>query len=175
MTRKQTESNWSQIRLLAYIAIEAKSNLSKLNHWLLSGSRESSPVLCRGRHTYKLTARQNAANSEFQLQGMGSSSPQETYNCDEDDLSNYRPRPNSHLSFLSKITERVVKIALQILFLIITCLLRLSQSILNITPLNWTTLLAVHFHIIKATCSYIQQQITCLSLNSLSFYCLWYY
>jgi hypothetical protein len=55
-------------------------------------------------------------------------------NCDKDDLSNYMPI--SHLSFLSKLTERVVKIALQILFLIITCLTRLSLPILHITPLK---------------------------------------
>ena len=55
-------------------------------------------------------------------------------NCDKDDLSNYRPI--SHLSFLSKRLERVVKIALQILFLIITCLIPRSLPILNIIPLK---------------------------------------
>jgi hypothetical protein len=43
------------------------------------------------------------------------------HNCDKDDLSNYRPI--SHLSFLSKLTERVVKN-------------RLTNFISDNTPLN---------------------------------------
>jgi exonuclease III len=81
---------------------------------------------------------------------------------DKENLSNYRPI--SHLSYLSKLTERIVKT-------------RLTEHLTNNNLLNpfqsayikghstETTLLSVHDHIIKAMSL---QQITCLTLLDLS-------
>ena len=84
------------------------------------------------------------------------------YNLDKEDLSNYRPI--SHLSFLSKLTERVVKNRL-------TQHLS-SNNLLNSSSLptykhhsTESTLLAVHDHIIKAMS---QQKVTALCLLDLS-------
>ena len=83
-------------------------------------------------------------------------------NCDKDDLSNYRPI--SHLSFLSKLTERVVKNRLTN-FISNNNLLNSSQSAYTKYHSTETTLLAVLDHIIRAIS---QQQITCLCLLDLS-------
>ena len=78
------------------------------------------------------------------------------YNLDREDLSNYRPI--SHLSFLSKLTERVVKIRLT-QHLSSNNLLNKFQSAYTEHHSTESTLLAVHDHIIKAMS---QQQVTAL-------------
>ena len=83
-------------------------------------------------------------------------------NCDKDELSNYRPI--SHLSFLSKLTESVVKNRLTD-FLSANNLLNSFQSAYTKFHSTETTLLAVHDHIIRAIS---QQQVTCLCLLDLS-------
>jgi len=67
-------------------------------------------------------------------------------NLDKDDLGNYRPR--SHLSFLSKLTEKVVKLRL-VDFLSTNNLLNSFQSAYIKRRSTETTLLSVHDHIIK--------------------------
>jgi len=67
------------------------------------------------------------------------------YNLDKEDLSNYRPI--SHVSFLSKLTERVVKNRLTS-HLSTNNLLNSYQS--AFTKHTESTLLAVHDHIIKS-------------------------
>jgi len=84
------------------------------------------------------------------------------YNLDKEDLSNYRPI--SHLSFLSKLTERVVKDRLT-LHLSNNNLLNLFQSAYTKHHSTESTLLSVHDHIIK---SMSQQQVTALCLLDLS-------
>ena len=84
------------------------------------------------------------------------------YNLDREDLSNYRPI--SHLSFLSKLTERVVKIRLT-QHLSSNNLLNKFQSAYTKHHSTESTLLAVHDHIIKAMS---QQQVTALCLLDLS-------
>ena len=84
------------------------------------------------------------------------------YNLDKEDLSNYRPI--SHLSFLSKLTERVVKNRLT-LHLANNNLLNAFQSAYTKHHSTESTLLAVHDHIIK---SMSQQQVTALCLLDLS-------
>jgi len=66
---------------------------------------------------------------------------------DKEDLSNYRPI--SHLSFLSKLTERVVKNRLtqQLLATIFSSSFQSAYTEYNSTK---STLLAVHDHIVKA-------------------------
>jgi hypothetical protein len=81
--------------------------------------------------------------------------------CEEDDLSNYRPFPQ--FSQLSKQPNLLSKIALQILVLKITCLIHLNLPILNITPL---TLYSLQFMIMLL--GIIQQQIACVCLLGLS-------
>jgi Reverse transcriptase (RNA-dependent DNA polymerase) len=83
-------------------------------------------------------------------------------NCDKDDLSNYRPI--SHLSFLSKLTERVAKNRLTN-FISDNNLLNSFQSAYTKYHSTETTFLAVHDHVIRAIG---QQQITCLCLLDLS-------
>jgi Reverse transcriptase (RNA-dependent DNA polymerase) len=83
-------------------------------------------------------------------------------NCDKDDLSNYRPI--SHLSFLSKLTERLVKNRLTNV-ISDNNLLNSSQSAYTKYHSTETTLLAVHDHVIRAIS---QQQITCLCLLDFS-------
>ena len=83
-------------------------------------------------------------------------------NLDKDDLSNYRPI--SHLSFLSKLTERVVKSRL-VDYLSTNNLLNSFQSAYIKHHSTETTLLSVHDYIIKAMS---HQQITCLTLLDLS-------
>jgi len=79
-----------------------------------------------------------------------SNSPQSAllkkYNVDKEDLSNYRPI--SHLSFLSKLTERVVKQRLT--HLSSNHLLNSFQSADTAHHSTESTLLTVHDHIIKA-------------------------
>jgi hypothetical protein len=84
------------------------------------------------------------------------------YNLDKEDLSNYRPI--SHLSFLSKLTERVVKNRLT-QHLSINNLLNSFQSAYTKHHSTESTLLAVHDHIIKAMS---QQKVTALCLLDLS-------
>ena len=84
------------------------------------------------------------------------------YNLDKEDLSNYRPI--SHLSFLSKLTERVVKQRLTH-HLSSNGLLNSFQSAYTKHHSTETTLLSVHDHIIKAMS---QQKITALCLLDLS-------
>ena len=84
------------------------------------------------------------------------------YNLDKEDLSNYRPI--SHLSFLSKLTERVVKQRLT-LHLSSNGLLNSFQSAYTKHHSTESTLLSVHDHIIKAMS---QQKITALCLLDLS-------
>ena len=84
------------------------------------------------------------------------------YNLDKEDLSNYRPI--SHLSFLSKLTERVVKQRLTH-HLSSNGLLNSFQSAYTKHHSTESTLLAVHDHIIKAMS---QQKITALCLLDLS-------
>ena len=84
------------------------------------------------------------------------------YNLDREDLSNYRPI--SHLSFLSKLTERVVKNRLT-QHLSSNNLLNKFQSAYTKHHSTESTLLAVHDHIIKAMS---QQQVTALCLLDLS-------
>ena len=83
-------------------------------------------------------------------------------NLDKDELSNYRPI--SHLSFLSKLTERVVKNRLTD-FLMEQNLLNSFQSAYTKFHSTETALLAVHDHIIRASS---QQQVSCLCLLDLS-------
>ena len=83
-------------------------------------------------------------------------------NSDKNDLSNYRPI--SHLSFLSKLTERVVKSRLTE-FLTEHNLLNSFQSAYTKFHSTETALLAVHDHIIR---SISQQQVSCLCLLDLS-------
>ena len=84
------------------------------------------------------------------------------YNLDKEDLSNYRPI--SHLSFLSKLTERVVKDRLT-QHLSRNNLLNSFQSAYTKYHSTESTLLAVHDHIIKAMS---QQKVTALCLLDLS-------
>ena len=84
------------------------------------------------------------------------------HNLDKEDLSNYRPI--SHLSFLSKLTERVVKQRLTH-HLSSNHLLNSFQSAYTPHHSTESTLLSVHDHIIKAMA---QQQITALCLLDLS-------
>jgi len=83
-------------------------------------------------------------------------------NLDREDLSNYRPI--SHLSFLSKLTERIVKLRL-LDYLTTNNLINSFQSAYIKHHSTETTLLSVHDHIIKAIS---HQQITCLTLLDLS-------
>ena len=83
-------------------------------------------------------------------------------NLDKEDLSNYRPI--SHLSFLSKLTEKVVKLRLTD-YLSNNNLLNSFQSAYIKHHSTETTLLSVHDHIIKAMS---HQQVTCLTLLDLS-------
>ncbi len=84
------------------------------------------------------------------------------YNLNKEDMSNYRPI--SHLSFLSKLIERVVKQRLTH-HLSANDLLNSFQSAYTKHHSTESTLLAVHDHIIKAMS---QQQITALCLLDLS-------
>ena len=83
-------------------------------------------------------------------------------NLDKENLSNYRPI--SHLSFLSKLTERTVKLRLTD-YLSNNNLLNPFQSAYIKFHSTETTLLSVHDHLIKAMSL---QQITCLTLLDLS-------
>jgi len=69
-------------------------------------------------------------------------------NLDKDDLGKYRPI--SHLSILSKLTERVVKL-LRVNYLSTNNLLNSFQSAYIKHHSTETALLSVHDHIIKAT------------------------
>jgi len=84
------------------------------------------------------------------------------YNLDKEDLSNYRPI--SHLSFLSKLTERVVKNRLTE-HLSSNNLLNKFQSAYTKHHSTESTLLAVHDNIIK---DMSQQKVTALCLLDLS-------
>jgi len=81
---------------------------------------------------------------------------------DKDDLGNYRPI--SHLSVLSKLTEKFVKLRLAY-YLSSNNLLNSSQSAYIKHNSTETTLLSVYDHIIKAMS---HQQVTCLTLFDLS-------
>ena len=81
---------------------------------------------------------------------------------DRENLTNYRPI--SHLSFLSKFTERVVKLHLTE-YLSGNNLLNSFQSAYIKHHSTETTLLSVHDHIIQAMG---RQQVTCLTLLDLS-------
>jgi len=83
-------------------------------------------------------------------------------NIDKDDLGNYRPI--SHLVFLSKLTERVVKQRLAD-YLSTNHLLNSFQSAYIKHYSTETTVFSVRDHIIKATS---HQQVTCLTLLNLS-------
>jgi len=83
-------------------------------------------------------------------------------NLDIDDLGNYRPI--FHLSFLSKLTERVVKLRL-VDYLSTNNFINSFQSAYIKHHSTETTLLSVHDHIIKAMS---HQQDTCLTLLDLS-------
>jgi hypothetical protein len=83
-------------------------------------------------------------------------------NSDKNELSNYRPI--SHLSFLSKLTERVVKSRLTD-FLTEHKLLNSFQSAYTKFHSTETALLAVHDQLIRANS---QQQVSCLCLLDLS-------
>jgi hypothetical protein len=83
-------------------------------------------------------------------------------NLDRENLSNYRPV--SHLSFLSKLTERIVQIRLMH-HLSSHNLLNPFQSAYIKFHSTETALLSLHDHIIKAMG---QKQITCLCLLDLS-------
>jgi len=67
-------------------------------------------------------------------------------NLDKDDLGNYRPI--SHLSFMSKLIERVVKLRLAE-YLSTNNLLNSFQSAYIKHHSTETTLLSVHDHVIK--------------------------
>ena len=84
------------------------------------------------------------------------------YNLDKENLSNYRPI--SHLSFLSKLIERVVKQRLTH-HLSSNALLNSFQSAYTKHHSTESTLLSVHDHIIKAMA---QQKVTALCLLDLS-------
>jgi len=84
------------------------------------------------------------------------------YNLDKEELSNYRPI--SHLSFLSKLTERVVKLRLTH-HLSSNDLLNSFQSAYTKFHSTESTLLSLHDHIIKAMS---HQKITALCLLDLS-------
>jgi hypothetical protein len=83
-------------------------------------------------------------------------------NLDKENLSNYRPV--SHLSFLSKLTERIVQIRLMH-YLSSHNLLNPFQSTYIKFHSTKTALLSLHDHIIKTMG---QQQILCLCLIDLS-------
>lgn len=83
-------------------------------------------------------------------------------NLNKEDLANYRPI--SHLSFISKLTERLVKNRLTH-YLAENNLLNSYQSAYTKFHSTETTLLAVHDHIIRAMS---QQQVTALCLLDLS-------
>jgi exonuclease III len=83
-------------------------------------------------------------------------------NLDKENLANYRPI--SHLSFLSKLTEKAVKMRLTE-YLSYNKLLNPYQSAYIKSHSTETTLLSVHDHIIKAMSL---QQVTCLTLLDLS-------
>ena len=89
------------------------------------------------------------------------------FNLDKENLSNYRPI--SHLSFLSKLTERVVKQRLTH-HLSSNGLLNSFQSAYTKHHSTESTLLAVHDHLIKAMG---QQKVTALCLLDLCF--LWHH
>jgi len=80
----------------------------------------------------------------------------------KDDLCNYRPI--SHLSFLSKLTEKVVKLRL-VDYLSAKNVLNSFQSAYIKHHSTETTLLSVHDHVIKPM---THQQVTCLTLFDLS-------
>jgi len=84
------------------------------------------------------------------------------YNLDKEDLSNYRPI--SHLSFLSKLNERVVKNRLTS-HLSTNNLLNSYQSAYTKHYSTESTLLAVHDHILKFMS---EQKVTALCLFNLS-------
>ena len=81
---------------------------------------------------------------------------------DKDTLSNYRPI--SHLSFLSKLTERIVKSRLTD-HLSTNCLFNSHQSAYSKYHSTETTLLSVHDHLIKSIST---QKLTALCLLDLS-------
>jgi len=81
-------------------------------------------------------------------------------NLDRDDLGSYRPK--SHLSFLSKLTERVVK--LRLADYLSTNNLNSFQSAYIKHHSTETTLLSVHDHITKAMSP---QHVICLTLLDL--------
>ena len=83
-------------------------------------------------------------------------------NSDKNELSNYQPI--SRLSFLSKLTERVVKNRLTD-FLTAHNLLNSFQSAYTKFHSAATALLTVHDHIIRSSS---QQQVSCLCLLDLS-------
>jgi len=83
-------------------------------------------------------------------------------NLDKDDLGNYRPI--SHLSFLFKLAERVVKLRFAD-YLSTNNLLNSFQSAYIKHHSTETTLVSIHDHIIKVTS---HQQVTCLTLLDLS-------
>jgi len=83
-------------------------------------------------------------------------------NLDKDDIGNYRPI--SHLSFLSKLAERVAKLRLAD-YISTNNLLNSFQSACNKHHSTEITLLSVHDHIIKAMS---HQQVTCLTLLELA-------
>jgi hypothetical protein len=83
-------------------------------------------------------------------------------NLDKESLANYRPV--SHLSFLSKLTERIVKHRLMN-HLSENNLLNSFQSAYVKSHSTETTLLSVHDYIIRAVSL---QQVTCLCLLDLS-------
>jgi hypothetical protein len=83
-------------------------------------------------------------------------------NLDKESLANYRPV--SHLSFLSKLTERIVKHRLMN-HLSENNLLNSFQSAYVKSHSTETTLLSVHDYIIRAMSL---QQVTCLCLLDLS-------
>ena len=83
-------------------------------------------------------------------------------NLDKESLANYRP--TSHLTFLSKLTERAVKCRLTE-YLSKNNLLNSHQSAYIKSHSTESTLLSVHDHIIKAMSL---QKITGLTLLNLS-------
>jgi len=105
---------------------------------------------------------QSLSTGIFSDQFKKCSSPQKS-NLDTDDLGNYRPK--SHLSFMSKLTERVVKLHL-VDYICTNNLLDSFQSayIKHILSTE-TILLSVHDHIIEAKS---HQQVICPIILDLS-------
>ena len=89
-------------------------------------------------------------------------------NLDKKNLTNYRPV--SHLSFLSKLTERVVKLRLT-KYLSSNNLDKSIQSSYTENHSTETTLLSVHDHIIKAMG---RQQVTCFIDVNYVFYVFYF-